>query len=80
MRLAADLSMETSIQARREGQEIFQVMKTRDLQPRLLYSARLSVKMEGQIRSFAEKRIYLLQTSSAGHAKGFALRKGTKTV
>ena len=36
IRLAADFSLET-LQARREWQEIFQVMKTKDLQPRLLY-------------------------------------------
>ena len=39
IRLAADFSMET-LQARREWQEIFQGMKTRDLQPRVLYTAR----------------------------------------
>ena len=53
--LAADFSMEM-LQARREWQEIFQVMKTRGLQPRLLYPARLSIKMEGQIKSFPDKR------------------------
>ena len=53
IRLAADFSRQT-VQARREWQEIFQVMKTRGLQPRLLYPARLSIKMEGQIRSFPD--------------------------
>ena len=53
--LAADFSMET-LTARREWQKIFQVMKTRGLQPRLLYPARLSIKIEGQIRSFPDKR------------------------
>ena len=52
--LQADFSMET-LQARREWQEIFQVMKTRGLQPRLLYPARLSIKQGGQIRSFLDK-------------------------
>ena len=55
IRLAADFSMET-LQARKEWQEIFQVMKSKGLQPRLLYPARLSFKMEGQIRSFPDKR------------------------
>ena len=45
IRLTADFSMET-LQARREWQGIFQVMKTRGLQPRLLYPERLSIKME----------------------------------
>ena len=80
MRLAADFSMET-LQARREWQEIFQVMRTRGLQPRLLYPARLSIKIEGQIKSFQQKkskRIHFHQTSSARDAKGTALRKGRK--
>ena len=38
IRLATDFSMET-LQARREWQKIFQVMRTRGLQPRLLYPA-----------------------------------------
>ena len=63
IRLAADFSMET-LQARREWQEIFQVMKTRGPQPRLLYPARLSIKMEGQIRSFLDKRSLKEYTSS----------------
>ena len=63
IRLAADFSVEM-LQARREWQEIFQVMKTRDLQPRLLYPARLSIKMEGQIRSFLDKRSLKEYTSS----------------
>ena len=55
IRLAADFSMET-LQARREWQKILQVMRTRGLQPRLLYPARLSIKIEGQIKTFPEKR------------------------
>ena len=47
--------MET-FQAKREWQEIFQIMNTGGLQPRLLYPARLSIKMEVQIRSFPDKR------------------------
>ena len=63
IRLAADLSMEM-LQARRKWQEIFQVMKAKGLQPRLLYLARLSIKMEGQIRSFPDKRSLKEYTSS----------------
>ena len=54
-RLATDFSMET-LQARREWQKLFQVMRTRGLQPRLLYPARLSIKIEDQIKSFPDKR------------------------
>ena len=46
IRLATDFSMEI-LQARREWQKIFQVTRTRGLQPRLLYPARLSIKIEG---------------------------------
>ena len=63
IRLAADFSMET-LQTRREWQKIFQVMRTRGLQPRLLYPARLSIKMEGQIRTFPDKRSLKEYTSS----------------
>ena len=46
--------MET-LQARREWQKIFQVMKIRGLQPRLLYPERLSINIEGQIKRFPDK-------------------------
>ena len=54
IRLAADFSTEP--QTRREWQEIFQIMKSKGLQPRLLYTARLSIKTEDKIRSFPDKR------------------------
>ena len=63
IRLAAEFSMEM-LQARREWQGIFQVMKNKGLQSRLLYPARLSVKMEAQRRSFPEKRSLKEYTSS----------------
>ena len=55
IRLSADLSKET-LQARRDWQEIFKVMKSRDLQPRLLYPAKLSFRIKGQIKSFTDKK------------------------
>ena len=55
IRLAADFSTEI-LQARREWQEIFQVTKSKGLQPTLLYPARLSYQIEGEIRSFPDKR------------------------
>ena len=48
IRLSADFSKET-LQARRGWKEVFQVMKGKDLYPRLLYPAKLSFRMEGQI-------------------------------
>ena len=54
-RLSADFSKET-LQARRNWQEVFKVMKGKDLQPRLLYPAKLSFRIEGQIKSFPDKK------------------------
>ena len=42
----------TKLQARRDWQEIIKVMKSRDLQPRLLYSIKLSFRIEEQKKSF----------------------------
>ena len=54
IRLSADFSKET-LQARRGWQEVFQVMKGKDLHPRLLYPAKLTFKIEGQIKCFPDK-------------------------
>ena len=45
--LTADLSAET-LQARREWQDIFKVLKGKNLQPRLPYPARISFKIDGE--------------------------------
>ena len=55
IRITADLSIE-NLQARREWQDILKVMKENDLQPRLLYGARISFKYEGEIKSFTDKQ------------------------
>ena len=47
--LTADLSAET-LQARREWQDIFKVMKGKNLQPRLLYPARISFRFNREIK------------------------------
>ena len=54
IKLSADFSKET-LQARRGWQEVFQVMKGKDLHPRLLYPAKLSFRMEGQMKCFPDK-------------------------
>ena len=54
-RLIADLSAET-MQARREWQDIFKVMKGKNLQPRLLYPARISFRFDGEIQTFTDKQ------------------------
>ena len=55
IRLSGNFSTETS-HARREWQEIFKAMKSKDLQPRLLYSAKLSVRIKGHTKSFADNK------------------------
>ena len=55
IRLSADFSTET-FQARREWQEIFKGMKSKDLQSRLVYPAKLSFRTEGQVKSFPDKK------------------------
>ena len=52
--LTADLSAET-LPARRKWQDIFKVLKGKNLQPRLLYLARISFKIDGEIKSFSDK-------------------------
>ena len=52
--LTTDLSAET-LQARREWQDIFKVLKGKNLLPRLLYLARISFKTDGEIKSFSDK-------------------------
>ena len=55
IRITADLSIET-LQARRERQDILKMMKEKNLQPRLLYPARISFKYEGEIKNFTDKQ------------------------
>ena len=54
IRLTDDFSSET-LQGRREGQEIFKMMKSKDLESRLPYPARLSFRIKVEIKSFPDK-------------------------
>ena len=54
IRLSADFSKET-LWARRGWKKVFEVMKSKDLHPRLLYPAKLSFRMEGKIKCFSDK-------------------------
>ena len=49
-----DLSAET-IQAKREWQDIFKVLRQKNLLPQLLYLAKISFKIGGEIKSFMDK-------------------------
>ena len=55
IRLSADFSTET-LQARRKWQEIFKVLKGKNLQPRILHPARILFKIEGEIKNFPNKQ------------------------
>ena len=56
IRVTDDLSAET-LQARREWQDIFKVMKGKNLHPRLLYPARISFKIVGEKKkNFLDKQ------------------------
>ena len=54
IRLSANFSKE-SLQSRTGWKEVFKVMKSKGLHPRLLYPAKLSFRMEGQIKYFSDK-------------------------
>ena len=53
--LTADLPAET-LQVRRAWQDIYKVLKGKNLQPKLLYLARISFKTDGEIKSFSDKQ------------------------
>ena len=55
IRLSADFPAET-LQARREWQDTLKVMKEKNLQPVLLYPARISFRFDGKIKSFSDKQ------------------------
>ena len=55
IQLTVDLWAEI-LQARREWQDIFKVLKEKSLQPRLLYPAKISFKIDGEIKSFTDKQ------------------------
>ena len=69
------------MQARREWQDIFKVLKGKKLQLRLLYPARISFKIDGEIKSFSDKqklRIQYHQTSFTKNVRGTYIVKKYK--
>ena len=54
VRLSAGF-LNVTLQAGRDWQEIFRVMKSRDQQPGLLHPAKLSFRIEGRIQSFPDQ-------------------------
>ena len=80
IRLTADFSAET-LKARREWHNIFKVMKGKNLQPRLLYPARISFKFDGEIKSLTDKqklREFRTTKPPAKNAKGTSLSRKQK--
>ena len=57
IRLSADFSAET-LQARREWQDIFKVMEGKNLQPRLLYPARISFRFPEKSKALQTSKSY----------------------
>ena len=55
--ITADLSAET-LSARREWQDIFKILKgKKNLQPRLMCPAKISLKIDREIKSFSDKQM-----------------------
>ena len=78
--LSVDFSTET-LRARREWHDILKVMNGMNLQPKILYPARLSFRFDGEIKSFTDKqklRELHHQTSFTTNAKGTLSRKQEK--
>ena len=55
IRVTADVSTATW-QPRKGWQDIFRVLHEKNMQTRILYPARLSFKMEGEIKSFQDRQ------------------------
>ena len=55
IQLSADFSAET-LQARSEWHYIFKVLKRKNLQPRILYPARLLLRLDREVKSFTDKQ------------------------
>ena len=52
-RLSSDFSAET-LQARREWEPIFKLLKERNYQPKIIYPAKISFRYEGEIQTFSD--------------------------
>lgn len=54
IKLLTEFSTET-LWAKREWHNLFKVLKGKDIQPRILYLKRLSLRIEGDIKNFPDK-------------------------
>ena len=55
IRLSADFSTET-LQAQREWQDIFKILKGKNLQPKIFYQTRISFKIEQKTKNFSNEQ------------------------
>ena len=55
IRLTADLSTETW-QDRKSWHDIFRVLNEKNMQPRIFYPARLSFRIDGEIKSLQDRQ------------------------
>ena len=55
IRITSDLSTETW-KARKGWQDIFRALNEKNMHPRILYPARLTSKMDGEIKSFQDRQ------------------------
>ena len=62
VRLTEDISAET-LQARREKGPIFNILKEKNFQPKISYSAKLSFISKGEIKSFMKNYSEISSTS-----------------
>ena len=44
------------MQARRQWDDLYKALKEKNCQPRIIYPAKLSLKYEGEIRTFPDKQ------------------------
>ena len=51
-----DVPSAETLQARKEWQDIFKVMKEKNLKPRFLYPARIPFRFDGEIKTFTDKQ------------------------
>ena len=80
IQLTVDLSAEI-LQARREWQDIFKILKEKNLQPRLFYLAGISFKIDGEIKLYRQakvKKIYYHQTSFTTNVEGLIYSGNTR--
>ena len=80
IRLTVDLSTET-LQAKKGWHDIFRILNNKIMQLRILYPARLSFRIEGEIKSFQDRQKLKEcdhQTSSARNIKGDSVKKKKK--